>query len=214
MSETQTFTGSWEEWTEVHQPWELRYHQHGNFRWPGREASWNEQWSNVFGFAGLDSLSFIPEDVLLDVGCGSRPTLDYFTDGKKFFIDPLLDDYRKIPQMMPYWNRHADSSLISQPAEVLVPSLIGCCDFVLCWNVLDHSYDPFQIVANIHAYAKFGASVLIGTDLHERPHLGHPGVKNKAELLSFIGERFRVVKNTTRGAFKNCREIALLLAKL
>lgn len=214
MSADTTFTGSQQEWSDVHQPWELRYHQHGNFRWPGREESWNEQWSNVFRFAGLDSLSFTPANVILDVGCGSRPVLDYFTGGQKFFIDPLLDDYRKIPQMMPYWSRHADSALISTPAEVLHPCLVGRCDFVLCWNVLDHSYDPFRIVANIHSNAKPGAPVLIGTDLHERPHLGHPGVKNKAEFLAFIGERFRILKNATRGAFKNCREIALLLEKL
>ncbi len=211
---TMTFQGTPDEWHEVHQPWELRYHQHENFRWPKRQAEWEAQWSSVFGFAGLHPDSFQPESVLLDVGCGSRPVLDYFTDGQKHFQDPLLESYLQIPAMIPHWQRHAPACLHSTPAEQRIACLAGKCDFVLCWNVLDHSCEPFKIVVNMADYARPGALLLIGTDLHERPHLGHPGIGSRNEFMKKIRSGFKVLKEARRGAFHACRDISFLLQKL
>jgi len=211
---TPTFQGTLDEWRQVHQPWELRYHKHENFRWPKRQAEWESQWRSVFGFAGLLPTSFASEDVLLDVGCGSRPVLDYFEAGQKNFIDPLLADYLQIPAMTPFWKTHDRSFLHSAPAETRIERLEGICDFVLCWNVLDHSFEPFKIVDNIAAYAKPDALILIGTDLHEKPHMGHPGIGIRADFLAMIKAQFKVLKEARRGAFHTCRDVSFLLQKL
>lgn len=202
-----------DEWREVHQPWELHYHKHNNIRWPARVGEWNKQWDSIFGFANLQKDSFLNGRVLLDVGCGSKPVLDYFQTGEKHFIDPLLSKYVELPVMKPYWQNHSVKCLHSLAAENPVSSLFGVCDFVLCWNVLDHSFDPFQIVENIFNYAKSGALVLIGTDLHEKPHLGHPGVRNRADFIRAIESRFKILKKARRGEFLACRDVSYLLQK-
>jgi hypothetical protein len=213
MSDTTQFNGSHEEWESVHQPYELSYHQHGNPRWPGRETIWDEQWRNVFGFAGLTRDTFNSEHVLFDVGCGSRPVLDFFAEGQKYFLDPLLSEYVKIPQMVKFWQAHQPERLFSCPGEQLIPKMVGKCDFVLSWNSLDHAYDPSAIVHNLYLYAKPGAVVLIGTDVHERPHLGHPGMKNTTAFLDGIRQRFIVGKEVGSSAFKTCRGKCFLLRR-
>ncbi|MEI9895157.1 MAG: methyltransferase domain-containing protein [Chthoniobacter sp.] len=162
---------------------------------------------------GIGSRCLYQGKVLIDVGCGSRPVLDYFQQGQKFFLDPLLADYVKIPAMETHWQRHPASHRFCLPAEESVTDLYDRGDFVLCWNVINHSWDPFRIVEQIRSYAKSGAKILLGTDLCERPYLGHPGIKSKPEFLRLIEQHFRVVKRSTRNAFPTCLDIALLLQK-
>jgi SAM-dependent methyltransferase len=202
-----------QEWAKTHQPWELKYHQQGNFRWPGREHLWDSQWQRTFGFADLTPESFEPSDTMLDVGCGSRPALDFFLSGQKHFIDPLLESYLKIPQMHPHWKPHDPERLNSVPAEQMVEPLRESCDFVLCWNVLDHTYDPFAILRNIKEYMKPGSRAYIGTDISEKPHIGHPGIVSKSAFLSAIRDNFNVIREGKQDSFEGSRQAVFLLQK-
>jgi hypothetical protein len=195
------------EWEVVHQPFELEYHQNPNMRWVDRV--WNDQWQKVLSeFMELTPSHFSDEDILLDLGCGSRPALDWFDNGVAYYLDPLLNDYLKIEKMKPYWR--GKTLVYSQPAEAPVDYLIGKCDYVHCWNVLDHSYDWKQIMKNIVSYIKKDGLVLMGTDLHETPHLGHPGIGSKQEFFDFVDEHFEIVKR--EDGFHH-REVALKLVK-
>jgi len=201
-------------WEQTHQPFELRYHQHSNFRWPGREALWDEQWNNVFGlFGGLNPESFTDNEVLLDVGCGSRPALQWFKHGLKYHTDPLLAEYLKIKQMQPHWENTDAEHLISAPAEECQEKLVDKCDFVLCWNVLDHTYDWREILHNCHAYLKQGGLFLLGTDHGGKEHIGHPGIPSSQVFLQVLNTLFIQEKSANRNAFKNCRTSAFLLRK-
>lgn len=212
MSEQQKYIGDEQEWYIVHQPFELRYHQQPNFRWPGQEAIWNEQWDNVFHFAGLNKDSFTNNQLMLDVGCGSKPSLDWFNAGDKYGIDPLLEEYRKIPTMKDYWNDHKNDHFLNVPAEQQVSKFNNKFDFVLCWNVLDHCFDAEKVLRNIYFYAKADAVILIGTDMSETPHLGHPGIKSREAFMSVIRELFMIEKEVN-SAFKYCRQRAFVLRK-
>src|SRR6478672_651097 len=88
----------WAEWQSRHQPFELQFHQGQNYRWS--DATFWQQWDEVFGqFMALPKDFFCRGEVLLDVGCGSRPVLDWFSGAsERHFLDPLLDQYREIPQ--------------------------------------------------------------------------------------------------------------------
>lgn len=197
------------EWTRTHQPFELRFHQGENYRW--KDSTFYGQWDEVFGrFMGLTRDCFTADQVLLDVGCGSRPVLDWFTAPcEKHFLDPLLSEYRQIEKMRPHWQDKPEATLHSQPAEVPCVELFGKCDFVNCWNVLDHTYDWRKILDNIRDYAKPGALVCIGTDFQSHGD-GHPGIEDRRYFDDFIAEHFQVVKTATNYVY---REIALKLIR-
>ena len=195
------------EWQNIHQPWELKYHQGNNFRWV--DASWKAQWDKIFiEFMEITPSHFTNEDVLFDVGCGSRPCLDWFKEGVVHNLDPLLNDFLKIDAMKSHWEDK--TFLYSQPAESLVESLAGECDYVHCWNVLDHTYDWKQILENVALYSKKGGLVLLGTDLGSTSHIGHPGISSKDEFFDFINEHFWITKR--EDSFHH-REVALKLER-
>jgi len=184
---------SHEDWVKIHQPYELAYHKQGNFRW--REELWQDQWNKVF----RELMGFVPEqfnngEQILDLGCGSRPCLDWFTGNYfSFHLDPLLADYLKIEQMKQYWCRKSDDHLLSMPAEELYDPLVGECDYVHCWNVLDHVYNWRDVWRNFVKYCKVGGVALLGTDLGRRPSKGHPGIDEPDELRASVEKHFEIV---------------------
>jgi SAM-dependent methyltransferase len=181
-----------EEWIKVHQPYEFKFHQSNNFRW---SEKFMEFWDLCYGgFMELSKDQFTDDQILLDIGCGSRPGLDWFTSGKCYHLDPLLDKYVTIPQMAPYWKDKDEEVMLSQPAEDMVEDLRGKCDFVVCHNVLDHAYDWRTILSNMSAYCKKGAIVCFSTDLHSHG-IGHPGIDNHQEFFDLIKEDYEIVKD-------------------
>lgn len=198
-----------QEWTQTHQPFELRFHQGENYRW--KDSTFFAQWDEVFGrFMGLSRGQFSSQHVLLDVGCGSRPVLDWFTSPcETHFLDPLLASYRQIEQMRAFWQGKPEQTLHSQPAEKACDALLGKCDFVNCWNVLDHTYDWRLILNNLRDYAKSGALVCLGTDFQSHGD-GHPGIEDRKYFDDFIAQHFEVL--ATRENYIH-REIALKLRR-
>ncbi len=210
---TDLSNNSYLNWKNTHQAFELNYHKHSNFRWPGRESEWNEQWNNIFELFGEFSKdSFSSESILLDIGCGSKPALEWFNNGIKYNIDPLLQEYLKIKQISHYWETFNKEQLINAPAEELQNNLINKCDFIICWNVLDHSYNWRKILENAANYLNKNGVFLLGTDHGHKSHIGHPGIENSQELFDQINNLFVINKHVKRG-FKTCRTSAFILQK-
>ena len=198
-----------EEWQKEHQTFELNYHKQGNYRW--REPLWQDQWDKIFNVFGNFTVdSFKAGQSLLDVGCGSRPALEWFNDEPtKVYCDPLMNDYVKIPQMKDYWE---GKEYYSVPAEEHLESLSGDFDFVLCWNVLDHCYDWRKVLRNVIDYAKSGGLLIVGTDLGKTPSPGHPGMGENARRLfhDMVRQDCEVLREE---APYHHRNIAVLLRK-
>jgi len=197
-----------EEWEKEHQPFELAFHNRRNFRHDNE--AWDSHWSKVFGkIAGMtpDSMN---GKLAVDIGCGSRPALAWFTDQTGTWnIDPLLNDYKDIPDMKKYWMSKDSSRLISLPAEVLIDVLVGRMDFILCWNVLDHCYNPESVIKNIIAYAKPGAMAIISYDV-KRPAPGHPGIDDPQKILDQIENSFQIVSKSDNTMNRN---LVMVLSK-
>ncbi len=199
-----------QEWCRVHQPYELSFHRQPNYRWD--EQAFVGDWQEVFGrFMELAPDAFGPDDVILDLGCGSRPAFDYFAASpcQKYYLDPLLKQYLHIPQVARYWSDKDREALLAAPAEEFIPWLRGRCRFVNCWNVLEHAYDWRQILRNIASYTFPSSQVCLATDF--TPHgAGHPGIDDRRYFHALITKFFRVEKEL-RGYMGH--EIALKLVR-
>jgi len=205
----QTLAERKDEWKSRHQPFELDYHKHENFRWD--DEKFMVRWTEVFGsFCGLRPNQFGPENVIIDIGCGSRPAFDWFDNHcLKYHLDPLLDEYRGIPQVQRFWKSKPQKSLLSKPAEEFIQGLENRGDFVNCWNVLDHTYDWRRILLNLWRYTKPNALLCIGTDFQSHGD-GHPGIDDPFFFWEFVESHFHVLNK--RENYTD-REVALLLRK-
>lgn len=197
-------------WKEGAQKFELNFHRHENYRWD--DNRFLEQWTNIFLILmKLTPESFAADDIILDVGCGSRPALDWFSKSlcQKYYIDPLLDSYRNIAEVKKFWEDKKPRYLLALPAEHYVEFLVNKCSFIICWNVLDHTYDWRIILHNITRYCREGGTVCIGIDFE--PHgIGHPGIDDKGYFLSLIKKYYRI--NEKKENYLG-RELALSLQR-
>ena len=81
------------EWADVNQRFELNYQKCYNYR---DFDDFEKQWKDIFTKFGLHKESF-NNKVLLDIGCGSRPALSYFSsNNEKHCMEPLLDELMKV----------------------------------------------------------------------------------------------------------------------
>ena len=197
------------EWKSWHQPYELNYHEQDNYRW--HDEDFTAHWTEVFGtFSGLCSDQFGHDNVIIDIGCGSRPAFDWFDDQcLKYHLDPLLDEYYRIEQVQRFWENKPRESLLLKPAEEFIPSLENRGDFVNCWNVLDHTYDWRRILLNLWRYTKSDGLLCIGTDFQSQG-VGHPGINDPLYFREFVNSHFQVLKNCENHMY---REVTLLLRK-
>jgi len=195
------------EWKSLHQPFELDYHQHENIRWD--DEQFMARWSEIFGsFCKLRRDQFGSDNVIIDIGCGSRPAFDWFDNRcVKYYLDPLLDQYREIPEVKQFWQDKPQTNLLARPAEEFVESLEATGDFINCWNVLDHTYDWRSILLNLWRYAKPGALLCIGVDLRSYGD-GHPGIDDPGFLSEFVASHFHILEKREHAME---RELALFL---
>ena len=205
-------------WEKIHQPFELEYHKKPNYRWESFRNSWmwDDCWDKLFGsFMGFNKNEFSESQMILDVGCGSKPSLDWFTSGDKYYLDPLLNDYLKIKEVKKYWEDKPKKNLISEPAENLKSDLVNKFSFVLCWNVLDHTFDFKKIIKNISMYLKKDGVALIGNDIHKPAHIGHPGVKSEDYFFNEIEKYFKIEREEDSHSMDNIlyRDACLKLSK-
>lgn len=111
----------------------------------------------------------IKDKTSLEVGSGPCGLLNVLYQLKsRIFIEPLLDGYRKkqLSLLGKTWFSE-DVICYSQPAEILIPELIGKIDgMIICRNCIDHTQDWKYIMNNISQYASPGCHFLFWADLY------------------------------------------------
>ena len=204
-----------EKWVDWHLGVELKHHKNlGNYRW--REKDWKTQWHAAFSIiCELEPNVFSNNQVLADIGCGSRLCLDWFSSGIKYCVDPLLDKYRSISGLEEYWKEKKDVTLIQGPGEERINELENRCDFLVCWNVLDHTFDPYAVISNLHFYLKSTGTLLIATDYTKKEAPSHPGWDSITLFYRYLYERFDLVKQHDNSIPRKFweRDVTLVLNK-
>jgi SAM-dependent methyltransferase len=111
--------------------------------------------------AKLEAVRPIAADArVLEVGCGAHGHIFFFGTENGYGVDPLADHYR---ELFPVWQHRAKT--IAAGGEAL-PFEDGSFDVVLCDNVVDHAYDPAQILREISRVMAPGALLFFEVNVH------------------------------------------------
>jgi len=162
----------------------------------------SNDWRNTQDFLDqttylMDYFGYSPEDfkdeIVIDLGCGSKLRSKFFKHGKIVAIDPLADDYIK---NVPWSDINTATQYYSKPAEELIPELENCACFLMCINVLDHTFKPRKILENCHRYLKTGGELLISVDSHKFITPLHPQAINAKFLENaFSKMQFEILRS-------------------
>ncbi|MBA7660165.1 hypothetical protein ES703_68164 [subsurface metagenome] len=100
-----------------------------------KRAKLVEKWIRYF--INLNSKSMI-----LEIGGASMPVIDHFTTGKKFSLDPLEDQYKRL-----FRSRLNTDVLRIRSIGENMPYPDNFFDLIVMLNVLDHCYEPKKVLA-------------------------------------------------------------------
>ncbi len=168
------------------------------------ELGWQNRWAPVFQ-ANIDKVRQYwheyryfddiwrivqpsEETRILDVGCGISTVL-HFLPGKRFGIDPLAEEYKRI-------YRYPMGMDIRRGFGEAIPFPNGSFDVVFCSNVLDHTTDPVRVVEEIHRVLRPAGYLVLAVEIfpsvRERD-LSHPHAFTREQVKALLGERFETV---------------------
>jgi len=157
----------WEHWSRASQEGEFQFHVTNQWR---RTERFVADTARLFRF-----FRFGPDDfegcVVLDLGSGPRLRSKFFKNAKIVAVEPLAERFlAEIGwcDLQDAWRVHPE------PAEKMIPELEGQADFIMCINVLDHTYDPLHILLNARLYLKASGQMLLSVDLHDKADEMHP----------------------------------------
>lgn len=156
-----------EEWRRVHQAFELAFHRRNKFRQTDAFVRETELLFSSFGF----NKEQYAGKTIIDVGAGSRLRGKYFTGARLIAIEPLAE---KFIEEIPWCDLKDATEVISQPAEVLIATLVDSADFIFSINVLDHCFDFRKIMENIYSYLRPTGIAFLSFDSHFHRSVGHP----------------------------------------
>lgn len=132
-------------------------------RWKKRSLSAERQKSREKNYLPL-LLKFseeLPEDTaIMEIGCGPICLSQAIPNGKKTYLDPLLDDFRRLfPGELP------EGEYIASSAEKIArPN--RSYDMVVCLNTLSHTLNPELVLNEIERLLKPDGKLLLGIKTH------------------------------------------------
>ncbi|MFH1876912.1 MAG: class I SAM-dependent methyltransferase [Candidatus Omnitrophota bacterium] len=111
----------------------------------------------------IEGLLANPNAAIIDVGSGPTCLGRFFKTPHKTYVDPLMDFYRDYyKDKLPFAQ---ESNFVSSRAEKL-PLADSSFDAALCYNMLDHTFNPPAIINEIKRVLKSGGYLLVGIYTH------------------------------------------------
>ncbi len=105
-------------------------------------------------------ISNLQEDSqILELGCGPTCISQFIKKGKKTFLDPLLDDFRRAwPGSLP------KGTFITEMAEnINVPD--ASCDLILCLETISYVQNPELVLHEVERLLKHDGTFLLSIEL-------------------------------------------------
>jgi SAM-dependent methyltransferase len=95
---------------------------------------------------------------ILDVGCGPYPLSLFFQRGRKYGLDPLVEEYKKI-FVLPK-NVHFKRGVAEK-----IPWPRDAFDIVICRDALDHTANPEKTLKEINRVLKQDGYLILGVNV-------------------------------------------------
>ena len=156
-----------------------------------KQRSEIEAWRDIARLKGEDFMSGARVDgdlepyrdkVMVDVGCGPRPFLEFFPARHAFMVDCCMLGYRSEGLLR---DETVDAvACVDAMAEEL-PFRDASIDIVFAINMLDHTFQPNRVIA------EFGRILKPGGMLHVHVDVG--GEPNECEPVVFTDESLRAL---------------------
>lgn len=102
------------------------------------------------------------DGVVVEFGSGPAGFVEYIQARERIGIEPLIDEYRKV---FPHLQKSSVSyhKCSGEDAKTIASDI---ADLLICFNVLDHVYDPESLLKNLRRVGKTGADVLFQVNLY------------------------------------------------
>ncbi len=109
----------------------------------------------------LECAESLPQDgAILEIGCGPVCLSQLLPQKNKTFLDPLLDDFRRMfPGELP------DGKYLTSIAEH-VPKPSNSYDLIICLNTLSYSLNPELVMNEMERLLKPGGKLVIAIHIH------------------------------------------------
>lgn len=164
--------------------------------WEEARAKYGKYLAELEKNLGISSASNI-----LDVGCGPTCMSRIISKGKHFGIEPLADELdvdSKISEIKVY-----------QGMAENMPFDNDKFDFVICRNVIDHTYDPEEVIKEVYRVIKpegffllcsyvynpfIATTKKVGENFRAFRNVGHPHTFTERSLEESVSEKFDIIE--------------------
>ena len=148
-----------------------------------------EYWKRYRYFNEINGLCGFTENTrILDVGCGISTVL-HFVKGKKYGIDPLANEYKRL------YDFPRDIEIIQASGEK-IPFASKYFEVVFCSNALDHVTSAEKAVSEIHRVLAEGGFFVLTVELFQERverNAAHPYSLRREDLFDLLKNKFKVV---------------------
>jgi len=118
---------------------------------------------------------------VLDIGCGPHGGLIGFTNCKKYGIDHLIEDYKKLGYPL---DKHGIKYYHNKSENMPFPN--SYFDVIVCVNALDHFDSLKKTIKEISRVLKKDGKFIGQFNFHEEPSIEHPIVLDHKKLIGIL----------------------------
>ena len=179
-------------------------------------------WKKEFSEFGR-SFDIFESKKIIEIGCGPKGMIHYIPGNEKIGLDPLIEEYEDLGILEDGNVKHIKGS-----AERINFSN-NYFDIAICFNVLDHTENPKEVLREIKRVLKFGGILILHTHFViywfkklfiflikklDKPHLHHFNYEEINKMINDANGYEAIFKKNTIFHWKSKNIIKHIIAKV